>query len=73
MTRYISLAEYFWLAEQVTGLEAAVLVKAARVDLADSALHVPQAGFGDDDNRLGRALMSESGATAHSCDFDDEK
>lgn len=49
MTRYISLAEYFWLAEQVTGLEAAVLVKAARVDLADSALHAPQAGFGDED------------------------
>lgn len=49
MTRYISLAEYFWLAEQVTGVEAAVLVKAARVDLADSALHAPQAGFGDED------------------------
>jgi hypothetical protein len=30
VTRYISLAEYFWLAEQVTGVEAAVLVKAAR-------------------------------------------
>ena len=49
MTRYISLAEYFWLAEQVTGLEAAVLIKAARADLADSALHAPQAGFGDED------------------------
>ena len=49
MTRYISLAEYFWLAEQVTGLEGAVLIKAARVDLADSALHAPQAGFGDED------------------------
>ncbi len=49
MTRYITLAEYFWLAEQVTGIDAAVLVKAARADLADSALHAPQAGFGDDD------------------------
>ena len=49
MTRYISLAEYFWLAEQVTGLEAAVLVKAARADLADSALHAPQARFGDEE------------------------
>jgi death-on-curing protein len=49
VTRYISLAEYFWLAEQVTGLEAAVLIKAARADLADSALHAPQAGFGDED------------------------
>jgi hypothetical protein len=37
--RYLSLAEYVWLAEQVTGIEAAVLAKAARIDLADSALH----------------------------------
>lgn len=35
MTRYISLAEYFWLAEQVTGTQAAVLAKVSRVDLAD--------------------------------------
>ncbi len=33
----------------MTGNDAAVLVKAARVDLADSALHAPQAGFGDED------------------------
>ena len=49
MTRYITLAEYLWLAEQVTGLEAAVLSKASRIDLADSALHAPGAGFGDQD------------------------
>ncbi len=49
MTRYLTLAEYFWLAEQVTGTEAAVLIKAARVELADSALHAPGAGFGDED------------------------
>lgn len=49
MTRYIDLAEYLWLAEQVTGVEAAVLAKASRVDLADSALHAPSAGFGDED------------------------
>jgi death on curing protein len=49
VTRYPTLAEYFWLAEQVTGTEAAVLVKAARVELADSALHAPAAGFGDQD------------------------
>jgi death-on-curing protein len=48
VTRYISLAEYFWLAEQFTGVEA-VLIKASRADLADSALHAPQAGFGDED------------------------
>jgi death-on-curing protein len=49
VTRHLTLAEYFWLAEQVTGTEAGVLVKAARVELADSALHAPSAGFGDDD------------------------
>ena len=49
MTRYITLAEYFWLAEQVTGTNATVLAKASRSDLADSALHAPMAGFGDED------------------------
>ena len=49
MTRYLGLAEFFWLAEQVTGLDTATLVKASRVELADSALHAPQAGFGDED------------------------
>jgi death on curing protein len=42
VTRYLSLAEYLWLAEQVTGIDAAVLTKIARVDLADSALHAPR-------------------------------
>ena len=44
MIRYLSLAEYVWLAEQVTGVEAAVLAKASRLDLADSALHAPPPG-----------------------------
>jgi prophage maintenance system killer protein len=47
--RYVSLAEYMWLAEQVTGVDADVLAKASRSDLADSALHAPQAGFGDNE------------------------
>ena len=49
MTRYISLAEFWFLAEQVTGIDAQTLIRASRVDLADSALHAPAAGFGDDD------------------------
>ena len=49
MTRYLSLAEFWYLAEHVTGIGAATLIKASRVDLADSALHAPQAGFGDTD------------------------
>ena len=46
MIRYLTLAEYLWLAEQVTGIEAIVHTKAARTDLADSALHAPSASFG---------------------------
>ena len=49
MTRYIGLAEYVWLAEQVTGVEAPVLAKASRIELADSALHAPAAGFGGEE------------------------
>ena len=49
MIRYLSLAEFLWLAEQVTGIDTTTLTKASRIDLADSALHAPQAGFGDQD------------------------
>ena len=49
MIRYLTLAEYLWLAEQVTGLDATTLVKASRVELADSALHAPSASFGGED------------------------
>ena len=49
MTRYLSLAEFWYLAEHVTGINAATLIRASRVELADSALHAPQAGFGDTD------------------------
>lgn len=49
MTRYLSLAEFWYLAEGVTGIAAETLIKASRVELADSALHAPQAGFGDTD------------------------
>ena len=49
MTRYLDLAEYLWLAEQVTGVEASVLAKASRIELADSALHAPAASFGGEE------------------------
>ncbi|MGH9090436.1 MAG: type II toxin-antitoxin system death-on-curing family toxin [Acidimicrobiales bacterium] len=49
MTRCLSLAEYIWLAEQVAGIEAVVLAKAARIELADSALHAPSASFGGEE------------------------
>jgi len=46
VTRYLTVAEYLWLAEQVTGVEAVALAKASRTELADSALHAPEATFG---------------------------
>lgn len=47
--RYLTLAEAFIIAEDVTGIDTHVLVAASRSDLLDSALHAPQAGFGDTD------------------------
>jgi len=49
LTRYLTLAEYFWLSEQVTEVAAETLARASRAALAESALHAPAAGFGDDD------------------------
>ena len=45
--RYLTLAEALTIAEAVTGTKAAVLARASRLDLLDSALHAPQAGFGE--------------------------
>ena len=47
--RYLGLAEAFVIAEAVTGIDAHDLVRVSRGDLLDSALHAPQAGFGDTD------------------------
>ena len=47
--RYLTLAEALAIAEAVTGLELLTLVKASRLELLDSALHAPEAGFGDED------------------------
>ena len=47
--RYLTLAEALTIAELVTGLDALTLAKVSRLELLDSALHAPQAGFGDED------------------------
>lgn len=47
--RYLDLADYVGIAAAVTGLDEALIVKVAKLDLADSALHAPAAGFGNDD------------------------
>lgn len=49
MTRFLTLPEFLWLAEQVTGLSAEDLASSSRLNLADSALHSPQASFGGQD------------------------
>lgn len=46
---YLSLADYLAIAASVTGLDIDTLIKATKLDLADSALHAPSAGFGDTD------------------------
>ncbi len=45
MTRHLNLAEYLWLAEQVTGIDANVLARSSRLNLAESALHAASASF----------------------------
>lgn len=47
--RYLTLAEALAIAEAVTGLDLVTLAKASRLELLDSALHAPQAGFGEED------------------------
>jgi death on curing protein len=47
--RYLTIAEALVIAEAVTGIDALTLTKASRLELLDSALHAPQAGFGDED------------------------
>jgi death on curing protein len=47
--RYLTLAETLAIAEAVTGIDTTTLAKVSRLELLDSALHAPQAGFGEED------------------------
>jgi len=49
LTRFLTLSEFLWLAEQATGVSAEDLAISSRLNLADSALHAPQASFGGQD------------------------
>jgi death-on-curing protein len=44
--RYIELADYLAIATEITGLDTSTLIGATKLDLAESALHAPAAGFG---------------------------
>jgi death-on-curing protein len=46
---YPDLTDYLAVASAVTGLDDQTLLTATKLDLADSALHAPSAGFGDQD------------------------
>lgn len=46
---YLDLADFLVIAEEITGINTPVLSKMASLPLADSALHAPQAGYGDAD------------------------
>ena len=46
-TRYIQLVDYLAIAAEITGLETTTLTRVAKIDLAESALHAPAAGFGE--------------------------
>ena len=44
---YVGLADYVAITAEVTGLDLDTVLHVAKLDLADSALHAPAAGFGD--------------------------
>jgi len=46
---YLDLADYLAIVTEVTGLDVETAIRVTNVDLADSALHAPQAGWGETD------------------------
>lgn len=49
LVRYLDLIDYLAIAAEVTGLDSETIATVTKVDLADSALHAPAAGWGEDD------------------------
>jgi death-on-curing protein len=47
--RYLTLDDWIFLAAEVLGVEMATITFTADLHLADSALHAPQASFGEND------------------------
>jgi death-on-curing protein len=46
-TEYLELADYLAIAAEITGLDERTIIRVTKLDLADSALHAPAAGFGE--------------------------
>jgi death-on-curing protein len=47
--RYLDLTDYLAIAAEITGLDIDTLSRMTRLQPADSALHAPAAGWGEDD------------------------
>jgi death on curing protein len=45
--QYVELADYLAIAAEITGLDTTTLIRVTKIDLAESALHAPAAGFGE--------------------------
>lgn len=56
----VELVDYLAIAVEVTGLSVETITRAANLDLADSALHAPAAGFGDAHQRRGRPRKGDA-------------
>jgi death-on-curing protein len=46
---YLDLTDYLAIAAEVTGIDSKTLARITKLEMADSALHAPDAGWGDDD------------------------
>jgi death-on-curing protein len=46
---YLDLADYLAIVTEVTGFDVDTAIRVTNIDLADSALHAPQAGWGESD------------------------
>jgi death-on-curing protein len=46
---YLDLVDYLAIAAEVTGLDVGTLSRVTQLNLADSALHAPAAGWGEED------------------------
>lgn len=46
---YLDLADYLAIVTEVTSLDVETAIRVTNIDLADSALHVPQSGRGETD------------------------
>jgi len=44
---YVDLVDFIAIAAEVTGLDSETVMRVSRLELADSALHAPAAGFGE--------------------------